>query len=107
MVLFGFVEGTSDATVSEIIERFSALQRSIPDIEAFEWGENCSPENLDKGHSHAFVLTFASAKARDAYLPHPAHQAFVDWVAPFISSATVIDYWANGLWVKYHLSASE
>jgi hypothetical protein len=93
IVLFGFVAGTSPGAISEVVRRFAALRTLVPNIDSFEWGENCSPENLHKGHSHAFLLTFPSAEARDAYLPHPAHQAFVEWVSPFVSSATVIDYW--------------
>jgi hypothetical protein len=42
--------------------------------------------------SHVFLLTFASARARDAYLVHPDHVAFAKWVQPFVSSVTVLDY---------------
>jgi hypothetical protein len=90
VVLFAFNE-TGDA--AEVVRRFAALQDSVPGIEAFEWGENCSPEGLDHGHSHAFLLTFATAKARDAYLVHPEHTAFGAWVKPLLASVTVVDYW--------------
>jgi Stress responsive A/B Barrel Domain len=96
IVLFGFKDGTSSETISEVVQRFSALRESVPNVSSFEWGANCSLEGLNNGHSHAFVLTFPSATARDAYLPHPAHQAFVEWVSPVIASATVIDYWIDG-----------
>jgi hypothetical protein len=96
IVLFGFVDGTTPEAISEVVRRFAALKEAVPDLESFEWGANCSPEGKDKGHSHAFVLTFRSAKARDAYLPHPAHAAFVQWVRPLLSSSTVIDYWVDG-----------
>jgi hypothetical protein len=95
IVLFGFTQGTSEQTVSEIARRFGDLKSLVPDILSFEWGQNCSSEGLEKGHSHAFVLTFPSQEARDAYLPHPAHKAFADWAKPHLSSVTVIDYWAN------------
>ena len=95
VVLFGFKEGTSVNEVAEIVRRFVRLKDLVPGIETLEWGENNSPEGLNKGLSHAFVLTFATSAARDAYLPHPDHQAFADWVGPWIEHVTVVDYWAT------------
>lgn len=95
IVLFGFKPGTVPETIAEIETRFTALKGKIASIEALEWGMNNSPEGLDQGHTHCFMLTFATEAARDAYLPHPQHKAFVDWVGPFIENVTVIDYWAQ------------
>jgi phosphoribulokinase len=95
IVLFGFAEGTSAQTIADVARRFGDLKSLVPDVLSFEWGQNCSREGLDRGHSHAFVLTFPSEAARDVYLPHSAHKAFVDWVEPHLSSVTVIDYWVN------------
>lgn len=95
VVLFGFANGVSAATIAEVVRRFAELKTLVPGVEAFEWGENASPEGLDRGHSHAFLLTFGSAEARDAYLPHPNHVAFADLVKPLLSTATVVDYWVR------------
>ncbi len=92
VVLFGFGKAQSPAAVAEVVRRFAALKDLVPGIEDFEWGENSSPEGLDHGHSHAFLLTFANPQARDAYLVHPDHAAFSAWVRPFVSSVTVLDY---------------
>jgi hypothetical protein len=92
VVFFGFGKAQSPAAIVEVIRRFSELKELVPGIEDFEWGENSSPEGLDNGHSHAFLLTFANAQARDAYLVHPDHAAFANWVQPFVSSVTVLDY---------------
>lgn len=94
VVLFGFGNAAPSA-IAEVIYRFVQLKALVPGVVDFEWGENSSPEGLDHGHSHAFLLTFASVEARDAYLVHPHHIAFVNWVQPFVSSATVLDYWAE------------
>lgn len=94
VVLFGFGNAAPSA-IAEVICRFVQLKALVPGVIDFEWGENSSPEGLDRGHSHAFLLTFASVEARDAYLVHPHHIAFVNWVQPFVSSATVLDYWAE------------
>lgn len=93
IVMFGFKEGTSENEVAEIARRFAALRDLVPGIEAFEWGENNSPEGKSQGLTHCFVLTFASAEARDAYLPHPDHQAFAGFARQWIEKVTVFDYW--------------
>jgi Stress responsive A/B Barrel Domain len=96
VVLFGFGEAQSPAAITEVIRRFAALKDLVPGIDDFEWGENSSPEGLNQGHSHAFLLTFANSQARDAYLVHPDHAAFGTWVQPFVSRVTVLDYQVEG-----------
>jgi hypothetical protein len=95
VVLFGFKTEVSEAETREISRRFGALPGEVPGIEAFEWGVNNSPEGLNRGLTHAFTLTFATAEARDAYLVHPTHAAFAQWVGQFIEAVTVVDYWAQ------------
>jgi hypothetical protein len=92
VVLFGFEKAQSRAAIAEVVRRFGELKALVPSVDDFEWGENSSPEGLDNGHSHVFLLTFANAQARDAYLVHRDHAAFANWVQPFVSSVTVLDY---------------
>ena len=61
-------------------------------IADLEWGPAASPEGLDKGYTHAFFVSFASAADRDAYLPHPEHLAFVERLKPWLADALVLDY---------------
>jgi hypothetical protein len=89
VVLFGFGKAQSPAAIAEVIRRFAELEVLVPSIDDFEWGENSSPEGLDHGHSHVFLLTFANPQTRDAYLVHPDHAAFANWVQPFVSSVAV------------------
>jgi len=95
IVMFGFREKTTADELDEIVRRFAALQHEVPGIEAFEWGENNSPEGKANGLTHCFVLTFASEAARDAYLPHPNHTAFSTFARQWIEHVTVVDYWAR------------
>ena len=95
LVLFGFGKAHSSAAIAEVIRRFAELKALVPSIDDFEWGENSSPEGLNHGHSHVFLLTFANAQAHDAYLVHPDHAAFANCVQPFVSSVTVLDYWVE------------
>ena len=83
VVLFKFSNAASPAEIGEVVRRFAALPTLVPGIDSFEWGENCSSEGLAHGHSHAFLLAFASVEARDAYLLHPDHVAFANWVRTY------------------------
>lgn len=95
VVMIGFKETTTEAETAEIIRRFCSLRDTVPGIEDFEWGVNDSPEGLNQGLSHCFFLTFGSSDARDAYLPHPKHKEFADWVGTWVQNVTVLDYWAS------------
>lgn len=92
VVLFKFKEGTTPEQIKTIEEAFARLPQQIPTIIGYEWGTNVSPESHDKGYTHCFLVTFADAAGRDAYLPHPAHGEFVKILRPHLDEAHVIDY---------------
>lgn len=95
VVTFKFKEGTTPEQIREVENAFRALKRKIPQIAGFEYGTNCSPEVLNKGFTHCFVLTFKSDKDRDDYLPHPDHQAFGKLVGPVLDDVFVIDFFSG------------
>jgi hypothetical protein len=95
VVLFKFKESSSPGDVKTVEEAFAALPAKIPAIKDFEWGINNSPEGLDKGFTHCFLVTFASEEDRAIYLPHPDHKAFVDVLSPHLEDVLVVDYWAE------------
>jgi len=91
-VLIKFKSIATEAIEEDIEQEFSLLPMKIPGITAFEWGLNISPENLDKGFSHAFALTFEDTKARDDYLLDPVHLDFVKRLYPVMEDVLVIEY---------------
>lgn len=95
VVLIKFKESSSEEDISEVEEAFSSLQDKIPEIKDYEWGTNNSPEGLDKGFTHCFLVTFESEEDRSTYLPHPEHKAFVEILEPHLEDVLVIDYWAG------------
>jgi hypothetical protein len=95
VVIFKFKETSSEEDIAKIEKVFAALPKKIDAIVDFEWGTNNSPEGLDKGFTHCFLVTFNSEKGRAAYLPHKAHQEFVELLKPHMADAMVIDYWAS------------
>lgn len=95
VVCFKFKADAKPEQVEGIVKAFADLPSKIDGITAYEAGTNNSPENLNKGFTHVFVVTFKDEKAREAYLPHPAHEAFVTQLKPILEDAFVIDYWTK------------
>ncbi len=92
LVLFKFKETVTKEQVAEVVAAFGALPGKIDTIRGFEWGTDVSTEMKADGFTHCFVVTFADAKGRDAYLPHAAHDEFVKLVGPRIEKVLVFDY---------------
>jgi 16S rRNA C1402 N4-methylase RsmH len=95
LVLFKFKETASSANIQKVELSFRALVSKISEIKDFEWGLNNSTEELNKGFTHCFFVTFDSEEGRSVYLPHPAHKAFVDVLSPYLEDVLVVDYWAK------------
>nr|WP_197167843.1 Dabb family protein [Neorhodopirellula pilleata] len=95
VVMFGFKESSTEAEVQGVVDAFAQLPGQIPEIADFEYGLNNSPEGLNDGLTHCFLVTFDSEADRAIYLPHPAHKAFVEVLKPHMEKVVVIDYWAK------------
>lgn len=92
VVLLRFQPGSPAAAVQQVAQAFAALPQQIAQVQSLAWGLNESPEGLDHGYTHCFTLHFADAAARDAYLVHPAHQAFSALAGPHLAEVLVIDH---------------
>jgi hypothetical protein len=93
VVLFKFKPETGAETLGDIEAAFAALAAKLPFIVDFEWGRNSSPENLDRGYTHCFIVSFQDAAGRDLYLPHPAHLAFCrEYLDPNLDEVCVVDF---------------
>src|SRR5215510_12903886 len=92
LALVKFKPGTGDRQIAQFFDAIGKLRDVIPGILDYSWGKNNSPEGLHQGLTHAFVMTFKDAAARDAYLPHPAHEKVKQLVLPRVESVVVFDY---------------
>lgn len=94
VVVFKYKDGATDAQIKEITDAFRDLKDKIPGIIAFEHGVNNSPEGLNQGFTHVYLLTFEDEEARDVYLPHPEHEAFGAILkgSGIFDGAYVVDY---------------
>lgn len=95
-VFFSFKESSSKEEIQAVADAFAALPAKIDVITDFQWGTNNSPEGLDDGFTHCFLLSFADEAGRDAYIPHPAHSGeFADVLRPHMKDVFVFDYWGT------------
>lgn len=92
IVLFKFKDDCTPEKIKEVESAFIGLQSAIAEIKDLEWGLNNSPEKLNDGFTHGFVLTFQNEADRQTYLVHPAHVAFTGMLKDSLEKALVFDY---------------
>jgi Stress responsive A/B Barrel Domain len=74
-VLIRFDPGVTREQEDDLFRRISRLGDRLPGFLAASAGRNVSPETgMDKGYASGFIVDFADAAARDAYLQDPEHQ---------------------------------
>ncbi len=96
IVLMRFKPQTTREEIAEIFEALDALQEKIPGILDIASGPYESPEGLNKGFTHAFIVTFEDMESRDAYLEHPEHepvkQLIVNQLAGGLADVIAFDF---------------
>jgi hypothetical protein len=92
---FGMFQFHPEVTPAQIDECFAALKGmvgKIPGLLDLEHGPYQSDEGLNDGFTHGFIMTFASLKHRDDYLPHPEHERVKTIVVPRLARLAVFDF---------------
>jgi hypothetical protein len=92
IVLLKFKQGTSEQQIAGFLRSLSGLRSEIEGLEEFAGGPYSSPEGLNQGYTHGFVMTFSDARARDRYLPHPAHERLKGMIVPHLDSIVAFDF---------------
>ena len=92
IVLIKFKDGTTPEKADQIFDEFLDISETIPGIENFVSGPNTSPEGLNQGFTHAFVMTFCDSMARDAYLLHPEHGRVKTLAEQVFEAVLVVDF---------------
>ena len=95
VVCFKYKEDASKEKIAQVEKGIKGLKDKIPGIRGVTYGTNNSPEKLDKGFTHAFIVAFESEKARDDYLPHPEHKAVVEVIKQVVADVFGIDVWGD------------
>ena len=94
VVMYKFKDSAGPDQVQAVVDAFSKLPKQIDTIIGYEHGTNVSMEGKSEGLTHVFVVTFKDEAGRDAYLKHPAHDAYVQVVKDKREKVVVFDYWA-------------
>ncbi|MGA0899828.1 MAG: Dabb family protein [Luteolibacter sp.] len=92
---FGVFQFKPEITPEQIEHCFAELcgmVGKIPGLLDIEHGPYQSEEGLNEDFTHGFIMTFDSLKSRDAYLPHPIHEAVKDVVVPCLERVVVFDF---------------
>jgi len=95
VVMYKFKDTATAEQVREVVAAFAGLPKEIDGIIGYEAGTNVSQEGKSEGYTHVFVVTFQTEASRDAYLKHPAHDAYVQVVKDKREKVIVFDYWAE------------
>lgn len=75
IVLTKFKPETNEGKISEIYANLSELTDNLPGARNFTGGRSESPEQIERGYMHGFVIDFDSWEALKHYAEHPKHQA--------------------------------
>ena len=91
-VLLKLKPEVSQAKVEEIFRELAGLQKLIPGLLSFSGGAYSSPEGLNRGYTHGFLMTFSDAGARNGYLPHPEHERVKAIIVPNLDDVVAFDW---------------
>ena len=75
IVLTKFKPGTTEEKISSIYDGLAGLTEKLPGAQNFTGGRSQSPENIERGYMHGFVIDFDSWDALKTYADNPEHQA--------------------------------
>lgn len=91
IVLLKFKDGTSDEQIGKFFEDVLDLSETVPGIDDYVSGTNCSPEGKTLGMTHGFIMTFTDVAARDAYIAHPEHER-LSMALGVVESVLIFDF---------------
>ena len=75
IVLIKFQTSLGEENISRLWEELHAIKDEIPGILSINSGKSESPEKIERGYLHGFVVAFRDWDALDRYQNHPLHKA--------------------------------
>ena len=92
IALFKFKEEISVEKIDETFDQILDVSESVDGIEDYVSGPNNSPEGLNQGCSHGFVMTFENVEKRDAFLQHAEHERLKQLMADKVDLTIIFDF---------------
>ncbi len=74
IVLVRFRPDLGEDAISDIWAELHRIKGKVPGILSITSGRSESPERIERGYMHGFVVDFTDWQALAAYQAHPAHQ---------------------------------
>lgn len=74
IVLLRFKPEITENTIAEFFDDLHKIKQKIPGILDITSGKSQSPEQMERGYMHGFVVDFADWKTLQAYQDHPEHK---------------------------------
>ena len=97
IVLLKFNPATTESQIVGFFKELDGLTHKIPGLNNFIGGRYSSPEGLNQGYTHGFIMSFRDAAARDGYLPHPEHERVKSGIVPHVDQIVAFDFEVQGL----------
>jgi hypothetical protein len=92
IALFKLKPELNEGDVERLFDELLDITEDIPGIDDYVAGANTSPEGLSHGYTHAFIMTFQDAAARDTYLAHPEHERLKNLLIPKVDAVLAFDF---------------
>ena len=73
IVLTKFSPDTPENRIADIYGGLQTLTETLSGARAFTGGRSSSPEDIERGYTHAFTVDFASWAEHETYASHPEH----------------------------------
>lgn len=74
IVLIRFRPDVSEAAIAATFDALHAIRLKLPGVLAITAGRSESPEAIERGYMHGFVVDFADWAALQTYQDHPDHK---------------------------------
>ena len=73
IVLIRFRPSVTEARIAELFDALHQIEGKVPGLLSITSGKSESPEKIERGYLHGFVVDFADWAALQAYQDHPDH----------------------------------
>ncbi len=75
IVLIKFQPSVAEEVIFSLFAELSEIQNKVPGIRSITAGRSESPEQIERGYMHGFVVDMESWQTLQAYQDHSAHKA--------------------------------
>lgn len=75
IVLIKFKPDVAEETISDLFAELREIEKQVSGIRGITSGRSESPEKIERGYMHGFVVDFDDWDALERYQSHPDHKA--------------------------------